>query len=122
MKAKKFYDPTDCDVHDEDRHINQANVSHETNHNITTDPVDQLLSSLTYEELVGISSHGYPHGVISQDRGEVKKWMKDFKETFNETSQPMKSTHIYATRAWRRVIHPDVNINTLKKFFLGRPK
>ena len=49
-------------------------------------------------------------------------WMKDFNETFKEQDQSIKSTYIYATRAWRRVIHPDVNVNSLRKFFLGRPK
>ena len=122
----KYYDPADKEEVTKDISVNKVSTEtldgHDNNGN-SGNAIDDFLNTLSYEQLVGQSEQGYPHGVHNgQNNTDVKRWMKDFDEVFNDKEESIKSTYIYATRAWRRIIHPDVNVNSLRKFFLGRPR
>ena len=90
---------------------------------------DQLMNEIDYDVIVGKQSmptfiEGYPHYCNITDENDL------FTDTNGQPhdiplldpTQPMISSSVFATRAWHRIIHKQVNPNSLKKFFLGRPK
>lgn len=109
-----------------------TSIMKETNDNMSSallspKSTTNLLNAMSYEELTSqhnfnCESAGYPH-FLNHVNEDVQELSINMCSQFNllDPQKPIMDTHIFATSAWHRVIHREIDPKQLQPFLEYRP-